>query len=418
MIAIIGAGLAGLMCARTLHQAGREFAVFEAAATPGGRVNHSTRDGWTFDQGFQVILDSYPAVRRLVDIPALDPRYFASGALMWDKGRFFEARSPVKHPGSLFTSLNTPAFRFADKIRLTTLVSSLLLSADAELLEKCASPDDESTARYLDRMGYSADFRNRFIHPFFGGVFLENELRTSKGLFWYYLKKFATGRTFVPAGGMGMLPRQLAAGLPADRLHYGRTVTGLERRGDRVTALRFADGPKIPVEQVVLATAEPATRRLLEMPGDARPHTSLSTVYFAADRPLTTDCLLILPAGRSRLVRHFVPISTIAPEYAPAGSHLVSATVLDPRGMEGKVFLRRVQEEIAEVFPAVRGHLEHLETVTIPYATRLQPAGFAAAPPLRSPWPNVTLAGDQVAISSIEAALRSGEAAAQTLLAT
>ena len=37
-IAIIGAGIAGLACARTLRQAGHDVAVFEAEPSPGGRM--------------------------------------------------------------------------------------------------------------------------------------------------------------------------------------------------------------------------------------------------------------------------------------------------------------------------------------------------------------------------------------------
>ena len=36
--AVIGAGMAGLACARTLQRAGHAVQVFEAAPEPGGRV--------------------------------------------------------------------------------------------------------------------------------------------------------------------------------------------------------------------------------------------------------------------------------------------------------------------------------------------------------------------------------------------
>jgi protoporphyrinogen oxidase len=52
-VIIIGAGLAGLCCARTLHQAGVPFALLEAATGVGGRVQTDRVGGFLLDQGFQ-----------------------------------------------------------------------------------------------------------------------------------------------------------------------------------------------------------------------------------------------------------------------------------------------------------------------------------------------------------------------------
>lgn len=416
MIAVVGAGLAGLTCAKLLHEAAGDFVVLEAATEPGGRVRHVRRDGFTLDRGFQVFAESYASLRRHADIPALQPRYFDSGALMWEDGEFFAVRSPMQHPGAIFSDLGTSAFRFADKVKLTSLVSSLILSSDVELMEKCASPDDEPTRAYLERLGFSEEFLRRFAQPFFGGVFIDNDLQTSKGLFWFYLKKLATGRTFVPAGGVGALPAQLAAGLPDGCLRTDTAVEALETTGSRVTGLRLAGGRTLPVTHVVLATDELSTSRLLGLPPSARGHTSVSVVYLASDVPLLTDKLIVLPAGAGRLVRHFVQISAIAPEYAPAGQHLLSATILDERGLDEPALTEAVCSEITEVFPAARGALRLIARIPVPYATRCQPPGFAARTGLSSPFSNLHLAGDQVSSSSIEATMRSGESAAQTLL--
>lgn len=416
MIAVVGAGLAGLTCAKLLHEAAEEFVVLETATEPGGRVRHVRQDGFTLDRGFQVFLDSYASLRRHVDIPALQPRYFDSGALMWEDGEFFTVRSPMRHPGAIFSDLGTSAFRFADKVKLTSLVSSLILSSDAELLETCASPTDESTRAYLERMGFSDEFMRRFAQPFFGGVFIDNDLQTSKGLFWFYLKKLATGRTFVPAGGVGALPAQLAARLPDGCLRLGTTVESLETTGSRVTSLRLAGGSMLPVKSVVLATDELSTRRILGLPAPVRGHTSVSVVYLASEVPLLADKLIVLPAGDRRLVRHFVQVTNIAPEYAPAGQHLISATILNEHGLDEPALAQAVLTEITEVFPAVRGALRMIARIPVPYATLWQPAGFAAKGALPSPHPNLHLAGDQVSSSSIEATMRSGETAALAIL--
>ncbi|MDP1588755.1 MAG: FAD-dependent oxidoreductase, partial [Prosthecobacter sp.] len=63
-IVIVGAGLAGLACARVLAAAGREFTLLEASDAVGGRVRTDVLDGFLLDRGFQIFLPAYPEARR------------------------------------------------------------------------------------------------------------------------------------------------------------------------------------------------------------------------------------------------------------------------------------------------------------------------------------------------------------------
>ena len=78
---VVGAGVAGLTCARKLSQAGIPVVVLEAGDAVGGRVRTDvTADGFVLDRGFQVLFTAYPALRRMVDLRRLDLRSFDNGA--------------------------------------------------------------------------------------------------------------------------------------------------------------------------------------------------------------------------------------------------------------------------------------------------------------------------------------------------
>jgi phytoene dehydrogenase-like protein len=66
-VLIVGAGLAGLCCARRVQQAGLSFLVLEASDGVGGRIRTDRIDGFQLDRGFQVFLTAYPEAKRLLD---------------------------------------------------------------------------------------------------------------------------------------------------------------------------------------------------------------------------------------------------------------------------------------------------------------------------------------------------------------
>ena len=75
-VLIVGAGLSGLACAVTLHEAGIPVQVFEASDGVGGRVRTDQVDGFLLDRGFQVYLSAYPEAGKLLDLEALNLRTF------------------------------------------------------------------------------------------------------------------------------------------------------------------------------------------------------------------------------------------------------------------------------------------------------------------------------------------------------
>ena len=66
-IAVVGAGIAGLACARALHDTGHEVRVFEKSRGVGGRMATRRTDQGTFDHGAQYFTARDPLFRQVVD---------------------------------------------------------------------------------------------------------------------------------------------------------------------------------------------------------------------------------------------------------------------------------------------------------------------------------------------------------------
>jgi len=409
MIAIVGGGLAGLACALELRRVGREFVLFEAAPVLGGRQRTSHKDGFILDHGFQVVLSSYDAVASDCDIVSLQPRWFESGALLHDGRRLTHLASPFENP---VAALISPTFSIPDKLRLARLGAELLLTPTENLITRCASPEDVSTRVFLKRRGFSESFFARFAQPFFGGVLLDNDLSTSAGLFLYYLKKFLTGRAWIPSGGIQALPDALGSQLPSNALRLHTRIAAISQDPH---GLVLENGDTVRADKIILALDEPSLCQLLHLPAP-QPARSVSVVYFKTKTSLYRQPCLVLPKGAHRRVRHFVQITNIAPEFAPSGWHLISATVLEDAGLSKSQLTDEAAREIAGVFPHAAGALEHLETIHVPYAVPSQPPGFAARNAFPDLPENVYACGDWERGASIQAALRSGIETAKRVL--
>lgn len=98
--AVVGAGMAGIACARTLVQAGHAVQVFEKGATPGGRM--ATRDTplGSFDHGTQYFTVRDPRFARALDtVPGLCRPWSATAVRVLDaQGRVAEAPLPTREP--------------------------------------------------------------------------------------------------------------------------------------------------------------------------------------------------------------------------------------------------------------------------------------------------------------------------------
>src|SRR5215218_9438428 len=81
-VAVIGAGVAGLACARALEQSGLHVRVLERSARVGGRIGTDVIDGFRCDRGFQWLNAGDPDIRQFVDVAALNPQPIERGMVL------------------------------------------------------------------------------------------------------------------------------------------------------------------------------------------------------------------------------------------------------------------------------------------------------------------------------------------------
>lgn len=406
-VAIVGAGLAGLACARALARRGVDCAVFEAADAVGGRVRTDRVGGFLIDRGFQVLLTAYPEAATTLDYDALDLRAFEPGARVWLGDGFQTLGDPFRRPSQALATLFADVGSLADKARVLALRRAVTRGWASELWDR---PETTTEAALRERYGFSEAMVDRFFRPFLGGVFLDRSLADSSRAFEFYMRMFAQGEAAVPASGMQAVPEQLAAALPEGTVRLGARVGGIGP-GE----VRVAEGGAVACRAVVVTTDAPKVPALLP---EVNVPASKGTVQlaWAADVPPVEKGVLLLDGVGAGPVNNVQVMSNVAPSYAPPGQALVTASVLDPRALDDAVLEAAAREQLRRWFGEAVGGWRLLQVTRVPDAL---PALPSLGPPerparLRN---GVYLAGDWRHDPSINGALVSGRLAAEAVAA-
>jgi len=405
-IVIVGAGLSGLACARLLARAGLGFKIYEAADAVGGRVCSERVEGFTLDRGFQVFLPAYPEAKRVLDYDGLKLRPFYRGAEVYYKGRLHRLADPFSHPRDAIRHARDPFVSWKDKWLSLVLRKEVFCTRQVE-----RRLPEMQTLKYLRDFGFSDDFIDRFFRPFFGGVFLERDLRTSARMFLFLYSMFGQGGAALPAHGMQAIPDQLAVALPPGSLRLGAAAESV-RAGQVV----LAGGEVVRADHIVLAVSEEAAARLLPeaFPEKPLPARGTTCVYFETGQDLPGAPVIHLDGDGIGPVNSACVLSRVSPDYAPPGRHLISASIL---GTPTSADLEDVvREQMMRWFGPGAASWRHLRTLQIrhaqPEARQLRQGG-APLPAVIAP--GLYRCGDWCEDVSINGALLSGRRAAEAV---
>jgi len=282
-VVVVGAGLSGLAAALHLAGRGREVVVVEREPVPGGRAGRLDVGGYRLDTGPTVLTmpdiveetlnavgDSiHGRMEPLRLAPAYDA-HFADGsrlAVHSDVDAMTEAVREFAGPDEALRYLRlrewlTQLYRAEYDHFIAANTDSPLSLVSPRLARLAALGGFDTLAR---RVGHFV--RDERLRRVFSFQSLYAGMAPQRALAVYGVISYmdTVAGVYFPRGGVRALPDALAAAAEdaGVRFEFGAAVTGLERRGRRVTAVVTDRGDRLACDAVVLTTEPRVAYRLL-----------------------------------------------------------------------------------------------------------------------------------------------------------
>ncbi|MGW5053043.1 protoporphyrinogen/coproporphyrinogen oxidase [Actinokineospora sp. NPDC004072] len=414
-VAVVGAGIAGLVVAHRLRSAGRQVHVFESADDVGGRMRSLRRDGYLIDTGAEMIgTHGYPATWRLLgelgmseeDVPRI-----GAGLAVWREGR---AHPDVGDPRGLRTGAG---LSLGARVALGRLLTGLRLRA------KRFDPDHpEATPLRAQTLAELLRHRPRDLHdylfaPIASGFYGWDTALACAGPLLAHLNAIGPTSTFrTYRDGMDTPARRLAARLEVS------TGTPVESVSTALGGARLrVGGADVTARQVVLAVPAPVAAALHpEAPEYVRavpyrPMVKLVCLLDVPVAPVEGTFGMFVPPVENPMFAGYVVDDRRHPNRAPQGRGQV--TLFAGPGASAEL-AAGPPERVAEVLlPEAARYLPALRCrATVPSVFRHgmpmpTPAALAARQDfLRRPPSAVEYAGDWFTLRpATEGAIRSAE---------
>lgn len=397
-IYIIGAGMAGLTAALHLEGYGYAPTILEASQDIGGRVATDIIGGYQLDRGFQVLLDGYPMAQKYLNYDDLSLQKLMPGAMLYERGKGSLFGDPVRDLSFFVPTLTSKKATLRDKLKIYHL-SQVLKSKS---LESIFAEKEVDTMAYLQDKGFSQTVLTHFFTPFFAGIYLEPDLRTSSSMFEFVYKMFAEGNACIPLEGIGAMPKQLEGQLKRTDIRLETPVSSVSKN-----TVTLRSGETLNADFTIIATAPDEL-----VPGLKKPTAwkSCDTLYFKTPERTLQPPVIGLNSRKDSMVNNiFFPTSI---QCAQRGEEeLLSVTVIKDHKMTDTALQEQVEADLKTDFGITNvSFLKHYKLKqSLPDLS-----GLTYEQNVRNEWvnENMVMAGDQQLYGSLNAAFQSGEDAA------
>jgi hydroxysqualene dehydroxylase len=431
-VVVVGAGLSGLAAGVALASRSIPVLLLERRPYAGGRA-YSFRDrttGDVIDNGQHLLIAGYARTRayletigsaHLLDIQTTPELLFHHPRRGYLRLRFPALPAPLHLLGGVLAS---NLFAAGDKPGV--------LRAGAAIARESASasgvPPDWTIDRWLDRHGASAEARASFWHPLAISIMNEKPGAASARVFVRSLREaFLSHRTgaalAIPRAGLSELLVDPAVSYIRARsgdVRFGVDVAETIEEGGKAARVRTKDGAVVDASSVILAVPSTDVARLL--PASRHTDFHLREISSTAVSPILCIHLWydhrVSPHAVLGVLGRSVQWVFRHARVNAAGERLslVISAAYEETALTNEALVARGIEDCVGIFGEGAQSPYHAVVIREKRATfSLSPEVEALRPDVRTPVPNLFLAGDWTATglpATVEGAIRSGESAA------
>lgn len=432
-IAIIGAGIAGLVAGYELKKKGFEVVVFESSNRVGGRMSTDKVDGFLIDRGAQFLSENYSTLIPLIKELGLESELVESSSFA----------SVIRNQKVCQFSVNNPLSPLTSGYLTFTEIIKFVFSSVKWFRQISKLPlDDYSAWAHLDDQ-ISSDFILKefnkttleyIIEPQMQGYYYQSPEESSKALALMLLSfSEKKGKVLNLKNGMGSLPEKLASLL---NVQLNTSVLKVEDNNGRVVL--STNTQTYDFDFVVLACPAPIAKNIYSSKSEIE-QKLLNTEYSSTvnvgtllkekinNIAINKSYGVLFPRKERQVISAIGIESNKHPARVPEGKELLDI-MLD--GTHGKEFLEKTEEEILGIItPEVCKFIPEFQTQSLKhhfikwrYAEPKSPVGRSKL--IKSYRESLTkdskivLAGDYLGFPYTDSAAHTGKWAAEFILFT
>lgn len=399
-IHIVGAGISGLVAAIELEKNGYQPVIVDANNEVGGRVTTEIVDGYQLDRGFQVLLEAYPKAQNYLNYKALELQRFLPGAVIFKNGKQQIIGDAFRDISLFWDTVTANVATIGDKLKILKLNKHLKKTTLEAIFEK----KEQTTLQYLQDFGFSNKVIEQFFRPFFAGIFLEPRLNTSSRMFEYVYKMFGEGLAVLPKSGIAAIPQQLKS-----QLKHTRFMLNTKVKEVTDNTLILENGTVLKTHFTIVATN--ASGLIPNLNHQETQWKRCDTLYFEVETRTIQKPIIGLIADKNALINNLFFHHSLTMTHK-AKHQLLSVTVVKSHHLKKDELIKKVISDL-EIYCNIT-KVTFIKHYAIDKALPdVNDMRYDCAPTETQLKPTIYLAGDYLLNGSLNAAMISGERAAQ-----